>query len=279
MLVLDFDGTLTDAELEGKPFRAGYLDDLAALTGAPRAEIEELADGFERTILQAGGRYGWDFGGRIVAPASVDPYLRIMPVARMVFDHYGAFPSAVDRSRLLDGILYKYNYPKSGVNFRPGAFELLASLQGTPSWIVTNSATLPVQHKVRTLAEQAGQPGALDWLVERVHGFGKKYVIDDEWDAIPEAMALPGLDRPVLLRRRKYADVLDQLRVEAGAQWSDLTVVGDIFELDLAVPLHLGARVGLVTSPFTPPWELAYLADHPRGELLSDLAAAAAFIA
>ncbi|MCP4868527.1 MAG: hypothetical protein GY898_07390 [Proteobacteria bacterium] len=279
MLVLDFDGTLTDAELEGKPFRAGYLGDLAALTGAPRDEIEQLADGFEQTILEAGGRYGWDFGGRIVAPASVDPYLRIMPVARMVFDHYGAFPSAEDRSRLLDGILYKYNYPKSGVNFRPGAFELLSSLEGSPSWIVTNSATLPVQAKVRTLAEQSDKPGSLDWLVERVHGFGKKYVIDDAWNGAPEAMYLDGLDRPVLLRRSKYFDVLDELRASVDAAWSDLTVVGDIFELDLALPLHLGARVGLVTSRFTPPWEREFLADHPRGELLSDLTAAAAFIA
>jgi len=279
VLVLDFDGTLTDAEIEGKPFRLGYLDDLAALTGAPRAEIEQLAAGFEQTILESGGRYGWDFGGRIVAPASVDPYLRIMPVARMIFDHYGAFPATEDRSRLLDGILYKYNYPKSGVAFRPGAYELLSSLEGSASWIVTNSATLPVQAKVRTLAEQEGEPGTLDWLVDRVHGFGKKYVIDDAWEVLPEAMQLPGLDRPVLLRRARYFDALDRLRAEAGAEWSDLTVVGDIFELDLALPLHLGARVGLVTSAFTPPWELDYLADHPRGELLPDLAAAAAFIA
>ena len=279
MLVLDFDGTLTDAELEGKPFRDGYLDDLTALTGRPRDEIAAMADEFEQTILAAGGEYGWMFGGRIVAPASVDPYLRIMPVARMVFDRCGVFGNDDDRSRLLDGILYKYNYPKSGIDFRPGAYELLASLEGTPSWIVTNSATKPVQHKVRTLAEQAGRPGSLDWLVERVHGFGKKYVIDEAWTDVPEAMSLPGLDRPVLLRRRKYHAVLDELRAEAGADWSDVTVVGDIFELDLALPLHLGARVGLVTSRFTPPWEQSYLAGHPRGGLLSDRAAAAAFIA
>jgi hypothetical protein len=278
VLVLDFDGTLTDAELEGKPFRAGYLDDLAALTGAPRDEIEELAAGFEQRIVDSGGRYGWDFGGRIVAPAGVDPYLRIMPVARMIFDHYGAFPSAQDRSRLLDGILYKYNYPKSGINFRPGAYELLSSLEGSSSWIVTNSATLPVQEKVRALAAQVGRPESLDWLTDRVYGFGKKYFIDDTWDAVPEAMTLPGLDRPVLLRRKKYFDVLETLRLEAGAAWSDVTVIGDIFELDLALPLHFGARVGLVTSDFTPRWEQSYLAEHPRGGLLEDLAAAAEFL-
>ena len=31
VLVLDFDGTMTDAEAEGRPFTDGYLEDLCAL--------------------------------------------------------------------------------------------------------------------------------------------------------------------------------------------------------------------------------------------------------
>ncbi len=278
MLIFDFDGTLTDAEAEGLPFREGYLDDLAALTGAARSEIATLADRFEADILAASDRFGWVFNGQIVAPASVDPYLRIMPVARMVFDHFGSFPSEDDRSRLLDGILYKYNYGKSGISFRAGAYELLSEREGTPTWIVTNSATDPVRNKVTALAEQAGRSGTLDWLVERVFGFGKKYVIEPGWDVVDDAMALPGLNRPVLLRRKKYFDVLERLRVEAGFAWSDVTVVGDIFELDLALPLHLGARVGLLASRFTPPWETEYLAGHDRGAVLHSIDDVTSFI-
>ena len=67
------------------------------------------AEGFEAEVAADPQAYGWLFHGHIVAPATVDPYLRIMPVARKIFDHYGAFQSEADRTRLLDGILYKYN--------------------------------------------------------------------------------------------------------------------------------------------------------------------------
>ena len=274
MLILDFDGTLTDAEAEGLPFRASYLADLATIAGAEFGEVEVLAEGFTADVMEDRERHGWVFDGLVVAPAAVDPYLRIMPVARMILDHYGVLPDEGTRSRLLDGILYKYNYPKSRTCFRDGALDFLLSRQGTSTWIVTNSATDPVRDKVRALSATAPDPAALEWLVERVHGFGKKYVIDSNFSDLPDSMELPGLDRPVLLRRRRYFEVLDALRSEAGCGWSDVWVVGDIFELDLALPLQLGARVGLVVNEFTPPYEQAFLAAHERGRLLHSLAEA-----
>ena len=50
LLVLDFDGTMTDAEREGAPFRGAYLDDIATLAGLPRDEVESLAVGFEAEV-------------------------------------------------------------------------------------------------------------------------------------------------------------------------------------------------------------------------------------
>ena len=49
-----------------------------------------------------------------------------------------------------------------------------------------------------------------------------------------------GLPRPVLLRRAKYHALLEQLLAENDASWSDLVVVGDIFELDLALYVLTG---------------------------------------
>lgn len=277
MLILDFDGTLTDAEEEGRPFRVGYLEDLATIVGASVEEVTELIDGFTEEMMANRDAHGWMFNGHLVAPASVDPYLRVMPVARMLLDHYDVIPKESTRSRMLDGILYKYNYPKSRICFREGAYEFLASREGTDTWIVTNSATDPVRNKVAELARQAGKPGSLDWLVERVYGFGKKYVIDSSWDGIAESMELPGLGRPVLLRRKRYFDLLETLRGEAGCGWADVRVVGDIFELDLCVPLHMGATVGLLANDFTPPYEQDYLRAHERGAVLGSLAEAAEF--
>ena len=89
---------------------------------------------------------------------------------------------------------------------------------------------------------------------------------------MPAELPVPGLSaRNVLLRRRRYHDRLRAVLDEAGASFAELTVVGDIFELDLALPLALGARVGLVRSVHTPPYEVAFVSAHPRGVVIDDL--------
>ncbi len=270
MLILDFDGTVTDAEREGAPFREGYLEDLATLCGQPLETVLELAATAERAIHDDPDNHGWVYGGHIVAPATVNPYLRMMPVARAIFDRFGVFADDADRSRLLDGILYKYNYQKTLVAFRDGAFQLLSDLVGTPSWVVTNSHTEPVQAKIRTLESERGM---LDWWLPRVRGRARKYIVNDAFDAIPKELTLPGLSRPVLLRRRHYYEVIEALLAEAGQGWDDLWVLGDIFELDLAMPLAMGANVGLVVGEFTPSYEVDFVDQHPRGHLVTDLTA------
>jgi phosphoglycolate phosphatase-like HAD superfamily hydrolase len=164
VIVFDFDGTMTDAEREGAPFRGGYLEDLAALTGLPLAEIEASAARFEAEVAANPQRFGWIFGGHIVAPAIVDPYLRMMPVARRILDEAGAFMVEAERSRLLDAILYKYNYTKTHIAFREGARELLLGLQGQEVHIVTNSHTDAVQHKLKVLGTGNDGVDSLAWL-------------------------------------------------------------------------------------------------------------------
>ena len=282
MLVLDFDGTLSDAEKEGVPFRDGYLADLAAICNADVLDVLTLADRLERQIDPQ--RDGWEYNGLIVAPATVDPYLRIMPVAKLILSHFGVFTQDPDaRTRLLDRVLYKYNYPKTRIVFREGAFDFLQAVRSFGGYVVTNSATDHVRTKIRALgggdavltSTVAVHNGPLEWLAGRVHGDAKKYVVRNDWDTdIPEGMGIPGLDRPVLLPRPHYYDVLRGILDIGRDRWEDLVVFGDIFELDLALPLHMGARVILHANEHTPPYELAFLDQHPRAHVVRDLYAA-----
>ena len=128
LVIFDFDGTLTDAEAEGAPFRAGYLEDLMVLTGWSQDQVEHQAQSFEREVAANPERYGWLFQGQIVAPATVDPYLRMMPVARHLLDQAHALMTPSDRERVLDGLLYKYNYQKTVTAFREYATETLCGL-------------------------------------------------------------------------------------------------------------------------------------------------------
>jgi hypothetical protein len=277
-LVLDFDGTMTDAEAEGRPFRDGYLEDLALLVGRKPGdpELEQIAVDAEAALAAAPASHAFMWMGRAVAPATVDPYLRMVPIAHAILDRFGAIPSAEDRGRLLGSVLYKYNYAKTLGRpvFRAGAGDLLRSLGGTRTWIVTNSDTHAVAGKIAALDRDA--PGVA-WLTSRVRGFARKFDVDDAWTGAPGELALPGLDRAVLLRRRAYHAILEEVLAEAGSSFEELVVVGDIFELDLAMPLALGARVGLVTSPHTPDYERAFVTAHPRAKLIDDLAEVPAF--
>jgi hypothetical protein len=272
VLCLDFDGTMTDAEAEGRPFRDGYLEDLCLLVGRKPGdpEVLEIAETTEAEIAAAPHAHPFLWMGRAVAPATVDPYLRMVPIAHRILDRYGVMPDATDRGRLLGSVLYKYNYAKTLGHpvFRAGAGEVLRALGGSPTWIVTNSDTHAVAGKVAALDRDT--PGVA-WLTSRVRGFARKFDVDDTWAAAPDAMALPGLERAVLLRRHAYYEILKTVLDEAGKTFEDLVVVGDIFELDLAMPLALGARVGLVVGPRTPDYERTFVTNHPRAALIEDL--------
>jgi hypothetical protein len=281
ILILDFDGTITDAEEEGKPYRLGYLEDLSTLIEVDIQVVLAWAQEFEEHIQNGEQDFGWTFGGRIVAPASVDPYLRIMPVARMILDRARAFKDSKERSLLLDSILYKYNYQKTRTCFRPGAKAFLESFApgvGLHCHIVTNSHTLPVQRKVEGLGNTDNGSNSMKWLIERVHGSAKKYIIDDDFREVPSETRLPGLKRPILLRRKHYYSVLRRIFEKHSSDWLDVIVLGDIYELDLSLPLQLGATVGLVTNCHTPEYEKSHLSGHARGAVLNTLEDAKSWI-
>jgi phosphoglycolate phosphatase-like HAD superfamily hydrolase len=279
LLVLDFDGTLTNAEEEGRNYKKGYIEDIALLADLSIEETNRLADKFEKEIVSDADRFGWNFNGKIVAPASVDPYLRIMPISRMILDHVGAFTNTEERNRLLDRILYKYNYQKTTTAFRDGAAEFFAStseVQGMETCIVTNSHTKPVQEKVRVLGERSDND--FNWLVDRVYGSARKYILDDSFQKVEESMHVPDLTRPIYLRRKLYYDRLADLQEKFDSNWENTIVLGDIFELDLCVPLACGANVALMTNEFTPQYEINFLKQHERGAVFSNLADALQWI-
>lgn len=269
---------MTDAEAEGRPFRDGYLEDLCSLVGrnAGDSEVMAICDEVEAELAAAPAQHPFLWMGRAVAPATVDPYLRMVPIAHRILDRFAVIPGAVDRGRLLGSVLYKYNYAKTLGRpvFRPGAGEVLSKLASEQTFIVTNSDTHAVAGKVAQLDREA--PGVIT-LTGRVRGHARKFDVDDTWTGIDAEMALPGLDRPVLLRRRMYHDILKAVLDASGATFQELVVVGDIFELDLAMPLALGARVGLVVSSHTPAYERTFVSEHPRGRVIEHLSEIPAF--
>ncbi|HEY8430887.1 MAG TPA: hypothetical protein VIL20_21055 [Sandaracinaceae bacterium] len=248
LLVLDFDGTFTRVDDEAAPFLVAYRAGLAAVLGEPVDEAWERA---RRTIEADPDRYGWEHEGRIVAPAHADPYILATTIAQLLLAERGLDRTVTER-------LYREAYAKAGIAFRHDAREVVeAALDtGVPVFVVTNSRTTDVVAKIARLEARGSER-----LV--VRGDACKWMItaasraDPRFDALPDEQHVPGLRRPILLKRGRYFDTLATLWAETGASPEGTLVCGDIYELDLALPAALGARVHMVGRPSTPEYERA----------------------
>lgn len=279
VVVLDFDGTITDVEAEGASYTEGFLRDLAALIGVPKGltaaamtlEVRRHAYTALAEIFAHPTQHAMEIDGQAVAPAIVDPYLRMTPISKYVLSQ---LPIQLDpslRERLCTGILFKYNYERTVARpfFRDGAAELIRTLgrrDDLEVWVVTNSGTQAVRDKITRLDRDQG--GGCAWLAERVRGNARKFVNDPSWAEGPDDLTLPGLHRKVLRRRRNYAGILSGL---CGGDFKRLTLVGDIFELDLAMAHALGSRIALFQGLYTPDYELTYLRSQQRTHIIQDL--------
>ncbi|WP_141617063.1 HAD family hydrolase [Myxococcus sp. AB036A] len=253
-VVLDFDGTFTDVAAESAPFLRHFRQGLAAALG------EDLEAAWEEEVaaLRAGAdALGWDLGGRVVAPATADPYLTATCAAHRLMQRFGQGQDEARRSDVVQK-LYREAYAHSATAFKPEAKEVLEALvaTGLPVTVVTNAHTDLVEKKLDQLA-----PKGREKLT--VSGDARKFLLDPpdtadaRFTAVPETQTLDGvLRRPVYLRRGRYFEALKRVWESTGTTPEQTLVAGDIYELDLALPAALGAHVQLVARDNVLPYEL-----------------------
>ena len=248
LIILDFDGTFTNVDEEAIPFLAEYRRGFETLIGQP---VDEVWAAAQATVQKDPDAHGFSFEGRIVAPSHADPYILATSVAHLVLAELGI----EDRAPGLEG-LFKSAYAASATVFRPDAGDVLDALlaRGGPMYVVSNSHTESVRTKLTRL-----RPNVLETLP--VIGNARKFFLvapdppDARFEAVPEAMDVEHLARPVYLRRGLYYEQLRRIWQETGVEPNQTLVCGDIFELDLALPAALGATVCLVGRERTPRWE------------------------
>ena len=258
-IILDFDGTFTEVEKEAQPFLDAYRAEVAELIGD---DVAQQWESLEKQVRTDPGSYGWRFDGRVVAPANADPYLRATVVTNLLLDARGILPDLAERDAILQR-LYADNYPKARAAFRDDARAVIEALidTGVPVYVVTNSAGDAVAAKLDELA-----PRGRDRL--QIRGGARKYMVtearpmDERFASIPEEERLPGLARPIYLRRGRYYELLRDVWEATGASPDRTIIIGDIYELDLAMPARLGVEAHLLARPTTPPHERQAVLDH-----------------
>jgi FMN phosphatase YigB (HAD superfamily) len=255
-VILDFDGTFTDAEAEGAPFAAAFRDGIFDLVGR---DISAEWDEMKQTIEADPRRFGWVFDGRIVAPALADPYIRATTTAQGVLDRVGVLKNPEARNAVVQG-LYHWAYGKTLSVFREEAKDVLEAIlaKGLRTYCITNATTDGVIKKLESLI-----PGVVTEKRIHIHGAAQKFWIgppkqpDARWEKVPTEYRVDGLERPIFVRRGRYFDAIQQVFAEAQCDPRDVIVCGDIFELDLSLPLNLGMQIHLVQGKTTPDYELA----------------------
>jgi phosphoglycolate phosphatase-like HAD superfamily hydrolase len=254
-VVLDFDGTCTRIADVHEAFIAAYRALVRREWSDKAADLWEEA---ERTLRAASPAAGWMLGGVPAAPAAADPYILAGEVVALI-TRSGRVPEPLPAEKA--GTWYKRAYHDHPAPWRGEVRGLLEGLvaAGVRVSFVSNSATSALRARLPDLGLE---PELLDQI--GVFGDAAKFRVQELTFENPPAPALAArflglpasapseLPRPIYLRRGAYFEALCRVWTwAAGAPTTpeETLVVGDVWELDLAMPAALGARVHLVARP------------------------------
>ncbi len=273
LVVLDFDGTLTDADAHAPAFHEASGRELARRLGWDDATLKSEWRRARGAVARLPASAAWMVDGRGVCPAAADPYLVANSVTRRLLREHRP---GLDDAALTAGVLevHRATYQRVAPPFRPDARGLLEALcaDGLHVRVVTNSDTRAVAAMLDALGF-AGRQRVV------VRGEAGKFSVcassrpDERFDALPETVDWPGVGRPIHLRRGRYFDLLRAAWDETGTAPASTLVVGDVFELDHAMPAALGTHVHLVTRAGTMPHEERLARMMVRGDADGRLAA------
>jgi FMN phosphatase YigB (HAD superfamily) len=243
-VVLDFDGTVTQVEEVAAAFLRSYRAGISAATGRDLSALWDRNLAFVHTFAPD---LGWKWGGWEVCPAAPDPYIAASTAAELTLEEAGL----LSQWSALPGQLYARLYPELAAPFREETVPVLTALVATGARVcfVSNASTGKIAARLDALL-----PAEVRNRIEVVGDAGKFLVreatvegpLRARFDALPVAVASPGLRRPTLPRRGRYFDALQRLWGDDVEGPEKTIVCGDIFELDHAFPAAMGASIHLI---------------------------------
>lgn len=265
-VLVDFDGVWTTVDGQAAAVDAARARRLAELSGLPAATVARALDAVAAALAAEPLRHGWRIGDRITAYADEDPFLRHNALTSGIailaargqpdcvavrdalaargHDDLGALGSAIF---LAASHAYLDDH---GHDLLPDAPDVLRSLLEMADVVFcTNFTTGAVARSWVPRGFVFDGPEATPGLTLR--GEAQKQTLTGD----PARTVAYG-ERPVAVDRAHYRAVLEAERPDV--------VVGDVFSLDLALPLALAADGHPTCRPlcllartrFTPAWSL-----------------------
>jgi FMN phosphatase YigB (HAD superfamily) len=258
-VVFDFDGTLTDPWRIAEPFERALREEISRASGLSLSSLDAAWSAVLRDEPSLVGLRDFAFGGLPMAPARADPWLRASVRGREAVRR--ATEDAVPEQERERWMVEAFGraYPRVPAGFRTEARALVRALvdAGTACFVVSNSDTGRVRE--RLVAEMGSAlAGAVTVLggAQKFSSTPARHPTARRWEsAIPRVERFDEAEREVVLHRGCYLDALATVCERAEVAPSELHLCGDVFELDLAVALAIGARVHFVQHAGSVEWE------------------------
>ena len=280
-IVLDFDGTCTQIP----PIVEAYLDLYCKGLNESglNVTLSEWRDAQE-AVRQHSPKAGWTLAVCPSAPAAADPYILADEAARLILRRRGETPS-------VPPTVHEHAYEAARAPWRKEARDTFSRLveHGVHLHFVSNSSTKFIS---RRLGELFGDNNPVAAKICVQSDAAKFRICELNWDdqaavsveakrrfqALPVAYGeklLTETERPIYLRRGAYFEAINRVLAGDFDALTKTVFCGDTWEMDLAMPHALGAKVHLLdrAAPFeTYRYERQALAGYgDRGKTSADL--------
>jgi len=252
-VIFDFDGTCTQVEKVQSKFLEDYRKAIF---------VEEKPwEAAKAKLVKASPTAGWNLNrAPSTAPAGADPYILAGEAAGLIYRERKQEPPNV----------FAKVYDQNVAPFRPELHDVIEALLKKKIKVafISNSDKTKIENRIQDLFHKT--PHKKDQI--QVFGGAEKFLVKEllvdspvnaaqraQFDQLVPGIRIDGVGRPIYLRRGSYFEALCATQFPIG----ETLVVGDIWELDLAMPAALGAHVHLIqrTEPFpTYAYELAQVA-------------------
>jgi hypothetical protein len=257
-IILDFDGTCTQIP----PMYEAYLDlyckgiNESGLSVTPSEWREAQA-----IVRQHSPKAGWTVAGCPSAPAAGDPYVLADEAARLILRRRGA-------KTPVPPTVHTQAYDAALAPWREEARDIFLRLadHGVGLHFVSNSSTTFISRRLRDLFGD-GHPMTTKISVQS--DAGKFRICELNWDdpaaisakakrrfqSLPVASGeklLAETGRPIYLRRGAYFEAINRVLDGDFDALTNTVFCGDTWEMDLAMPYALGAKIHLLdrAAPF-----------------------------
>jgi len=253
-LISDFDGVWTNQETEAEYVWKFIVKRLSELSGFADTEVDTLLKVCKKDMDRAPYDYGWKANGQISCYYQEDPF----GDNNAIFDYIekkssrASYSNQVQKIAAMKDSVFKKTKSKTLADFSnecfvmsttqfklegklkpvPAAGNIVKELnrKGVEIVVASNSKTEKIEHLFRKAGQKVTNEKSI--IRGRLHARGdaQKFVIDNSFAEVPEKIIITKRFQPGL-RRKNYFKILLEEKPDY--------VIGDVFSLDLALPVYL----------------------------------------